>query len=213
MSDDSSEIVHQLLEDVSVLDQQFLGGLVRPSPEISRTVLSPILRRWICEQTFHRVQRLLGQTHMVRFEVWDEDDAIAHCQKRHFNTWMAMASLGPFIFGMGNARDEFVKPDGTWTFSVRGEKSKRVRRPSRLFFEQQVFYWKDRLYRRHDIVSFQANKRGGVHYDSRRKDDESNLDDLARSVGFEIVGTHHQMLVGDAPIRGKGRHNPQAQNL
>lgn len=51
------ELVQQLLDDIGILDDQFLVGV--PRPAATRAIFVPILRRWIAEGLFHRVQKLI----------------------------------------------------------------------------------------------------------------------------------------------------------
>ncbi|MBB2670698.1 UNVERIFIED_ORG: hypothetical protein GGE44_000239 [Rhizobium esperanzae] len=141
MTEQAQVLIHQLLDDINVL-KLLTPENGRPSPEMTRTAIAPILRRWICDQLFHQVQRLLRQK-IIRFEIWENKQAVENCAQGYMHHWLSMINLGTFLVGAGLPKEQFIAADGKWTFPM-GEASK-VRYPSHKFFNQIVIYWNGRF--------------------------------------------------------------------
>jgi hypothetical protein len=182
------ELIHLLIDDVDVLSE-ISGSGAPPSPQVARTTIFPILRRWICEQQFHLVQKILTQKNIVRFEFWENPAAIEDCQQGLIETWIEMVDIGGLVISPTQSVEG--KSDITRSRKIPGAK---VRYPSHRFFTQKVIYWQRRFYRRCDLLKIYANKRGGTHFDQSRKDGEEIVDQLGHFFGLEIDGLNFKML-------------------
>ncbi|MGO8496833.1 hypothetical protein ACC785_22675 [Rhizobium ruizarguesonis] len=191
MVENSKVLIHQLLDDVNVLRTLIAENTI-PTPEMARVAIVPILRRWICDQQFHLVQRLLGQR-IIHFEVWQNKQAEQNCLARRFHHWMEMINVGAFIMSAALPQEQFISHDGRSKFAM-GEAS-RALWPSHKFFNQPLIFLNERLYRRRDILAYHANKLGGVHLDFRRNSGEQDVDDIANHFGFEIIEANYKMLI------------------
>jgi hypothetical protein len=191
-SDFSEELVHQLLDDVDVLSNTLAGG-PHPSPQVTRTTIVPILRRWICDQQFHKIQKLLGQRHIVKFDFWENASAVSLCERGMLEIWLEMIVIGGFAISPGRA------VEGKTDLVVQQRQpEKLVGMPSHKFFNQKIAYWENRFYRRCDLLKLYANKRGGVHLDQSRGDGQDVIDELGIFLGFEIDGSNYKMLTNTA---------------
>ena len=141
------ELVFQLLDDVGVIEAQFVSG--EPKPAVGRTIFVPILRRWITEGLFYRVQRLI-LPQQVEFEVFSSQTSINLCQNCYLEEWMEMVIFKGV--GVSSSRydqqfiidDKLSIPDG-----IKVDQSPPTKRSLRAkqFSEQKIFYWKKNFIR------------------------------------------------------------------
>lgn len=196
MHRNNRELIFQLLEDVALLHEALTERQL-PTPQTARALIAPILRRWICEQLFHKVQSRL-RPHIVRFGLFEMPNTIAHCEDGDVEHWMTMIDLNGFAFSAVLPNPSLIREDGSSPLSRRLDSTERTLRPSKMFFEQRMFFWKRNFYKRRDILSIHANQLGGVHLDFRRREDQTHIEELAQYLGFEISGLNYQMLAGEA---------------
>jgi len=111
MQSNDRELIYQLLEDASTL-----RGLVdenrRPTPQAARAIIAPILRRWIWEQTFSFVQKLL-RPHVVKFPLFPMKAMIELCERGIVEHWMSMISVQGLAVSTALPRAAYIKTDGT----------------------------------------------------------------------------------------------------
>lgn len=170
------------------------GQIVRPSPQAARAIIAPILRRWISEQLLHRVQRLFGPK-MLTFPLLEMPNTVERCSAGLIEHWFTATELGGVAISMSLPKSSV--PANLAGLDTSGDgHGGWVRRPVRAFFEQKVFFWQGRFYTRAQILSAQANKRGGVHLDFNRAAKDAHVDALPLFFGVEVSGTNYQILVG-----------------
>jgi len=196
------ELVFQLLDDVGVIEAQFVSG--EPKPAVGRTIFVPILRRWITEGLFYRVQRLI-LPQQVEFEVFSSQTSINLCQNCYLEEWMEMVIFKGV--GVSSSRydqqfiidDKLSIPDG-----IKVDQSPPTKRSLRAkqFSEQKIFYWKKKFYTRTDVIKMHANRLGGVHFDFP-EDDEKHIEEIKNSHGYEVVGSQVRMLLRDEVYRAR----------
>lgn len=201
ISSNSREMVQQLLEDVDTLDEQFKLGL--PQPHKIRAIISPILRRWIVERLFFNAQKLI-LPNLIEFSFTRSPQSIKQCERGVYEHWMELIELNAMQFS-------------TWLLSKKYSNTNQVPRDSfnnnekRIlllhkapkFFEQKIIFLKESFYTRTDIIKMHANLLGGVHLDSKRKNDQIHIDEIKNYCGFEINNTTHQILVGESIVTGR----------
>jgi len=196
LSAEDRELIQVLLDDVGVLESLLLGG--PPSPQQARATFGPVLRRWIVEGLFHRVQKL-ANPHAIKFPLRSEAQSVKFCQAGIFVHWMGQIEIGTLGVGIRQVAPEYIPEQQKYGLRAT-EPAPQV---ARQFFGQKMFYWKGRFYTRADVITWLANRLGGAHLDFRRKDDETHIDELKNYFGVEVRGTHIDMLVGDGIARGR----------
>lgn len=198
MTPDERELVLQLLDDVSVIEDQFRSQ--RPKPATVRTVLVPILRRWIVEQLFYRTQKMI-LPQQVCFPIRRHQHFVDLCRRGVYVHWMGLIEFEQVGVGAGQIAPRYLGPDGP-TVPIKAPESDNEPAPqrARAFFEQKMFFWKGEFYRRHDVIIMHANALGGVHLNFRRRDDEQHINEIKNYFGFEVraLGNNKnlQMLKG-----------------
>lgn len=195
---DDRELIHQLLDDVSIIEAHFpLGGI--PTPSLLRTCFAPILRRWIAEGVFFRAQKLILPTH-VTFATTSNTRAMEQCGAGVYEHWMELMFFGTIGVSVSRKTAQHVhdvpeRPDAA-ALEPTPKKAKK-------FFEQPMFFWKSDFYTREDVIKWHANKLGGVHLDFRRKEDEAHINEIKTHFGFELKGGLRAMLMGEEIERGR----------
>jgi hypothetical protein len=203
VTSDEQELVHQLLEDVGILDAQFIFGV--PRPAVVRTTFAPILRRWIVEGLFHKAQRLI-RPHQIEFEISPGGQAIKLCKAGYYERWMGIINFGTIGFGSSQIAKKHLSADGKPAAGFQEQRAPPSPQRAHIFFDQRMFYWKEVFYTRLDIIKIHANSLGGVHFQLGRKQNEGHIDELKNSFGFEVKDRNIQMLIG-ADV-AKGRTDP-----
>lgn len=206
VSDFSQELVHQLLDDAEVISNA-LKGEAHPSPQVTRTTIVPILRRWICDQQFHKIQKLMGQRHIVKFDFWENASAVSLCERGMLEIWLEMIVIGGFVISPGRA----VEGKADLVLQQR-QPEKLVGMPSHRFFTQKVAYWENWFYRRCDLLKLYANKRGGVHLDESRSGGEVVIDELGIFLDFEIEGSNYKMLTNTGLAEARSDRQRRARS-
>jgi hypothetical protein len=197
MSPDRVERIHVLIEDAEVLGELSKPDQ-RPTPAAARTIIVPILRRWIHDGLFYEAQREL-LPHEVQFELFEEPVAIANCEKGILSQWMALTQLG----GIGIGSSQIAPAWLSRLDQVPRDNGNSAKRKGSSFFEQKVFFWEGQFYKRAAVLGMHANKLGGVHLDPRRANDEGHIDALRQYFGVEFIGSNAQMLVGPDVTKAK----------
>lgn len=176
LSADDREMVHQLLEDVKLLQASFTHGLPRGSA--LRATFVPILRKWIVEAGFFKVTKLI-QPHQPSFLIRKTPDFVKNYKSDNQVSWMAQLRFGDIGFGIGSQTP--------------------VKTPQRAseFFRQTMFFWKGTLYTRKDVLQFYANRLGGVHLDPRRAADEEYINEIKNYFGIEVKPETNQIMLGE----------------
>jgi hypothetical protein len=195
LSPNDRELILQLLDDVAVIEDQFLFGTPRPSA--IRTVLVPMLRRWAVEGVFHKAQKLIRPI-SVGFPIRSNRDAIDYCKRGVYVHWTGMIEFGGIGFQIGQFAANHLGPDGKPTVGAAPYTSPAPQKAN-LFFEQKMFFWKGQFYTRADVTKMLANALGGVHLSFERKEDEQHINEIKHYFGVEVKneGKNIQMLVGD----------------
>lgn len=195
LTSDDRELIQQLLDDVEIVEDQFRIGL--PKPPATRTIFVPILRRWITESLFFTVQKLI-LPHQVAFPIRSHAHAIKLCKAGVYEHWMGIVIFGTIGVSTGKVAQKHLGPDGKPITQLHdGKGHEAVPQKASTFFDQRMFFWKGQFYTRADVIKMHANALGGVHFDFRRKQDETHINDIKNFFGFELKGNLKQMLIGD----------------
>ena len=168
LSQNDRELVQVLLDDVALIENKLLVAL--PSPPEIRAMFSPILRKWMLEPQFHRLQKLI-RPRTMRFPIIGNGQAVKLCEAGQFEHWMGVMFIGTIGVSTAQVAQKHL-----------GKKPPSPRVPAAVpqlakhFFGQKMFYWKDAFYTRTDMVKWLANRFGGAHLDFQRADDEAHID-------------------------------------
>ena len=163
------ELLLQLFEDVNALERGIIVGL--PSSDELRTLVTPILRRWMVDGVFHQVQRILPIP--IMFEIYSRTDEVQACKAGAYKWWMGIVDCGhKLMIGPGVRSGKFVEGQ----FQNRG--LFKIKQKAKLFFSQEAFWWKGQFYSRTDLIKFMANKLGGIHYDLDRNQSEGHIEEI-----------------------------------
>lgn len=200
ISQDDKELIHQLLEDAEILAGTAMVGL--PRPALVRTTFAPVLRKWIVEGAFYNASKWI-RPHEPTFEVTSTPEAVKLCKAGFYEHWMEMIRFGDV--GVGTSR-----PIEKHRLTPQNTPHARAQHRASVFFKQKIFYWKGNFYTRENILQMHANRLGGVHFDTRRKANETHINELKNFFGFEVKPNTNQMLVGDE-IR-VAREDPSRRN-
>jgi len=195
LASDDRELIQQLLDDVGILEDQFLIGI--PKPPATRAVLAPILRRWVAEALFFKAQKLIMPV-KVNFAIMSNAHATKLCEDGVYEHWMGVVVFGQIGVGKSQVAQKYLGPDGKPTIPL-GDRAVAPPEPQKAkrFFEQKMFFWKGQFYTRADVIKMHANALGGVHFDFRRTEDETHINEIKNYFGFELKGNNSQMLVGN----------------
>ena len=194
LSADDRELIQQLLDDISIINDLLTA---RPSPAQIRTMLSPILRRWIAEGGFFKAQKLI-LPHQVLFSLRTSPQSIKLAKAGIYEHWMALIEFDSIGVGAARISAKHLDDDGKPKTPIdQGYRTTPVGHRAKMFFGQKMFFWKGKFHSREDVIKMHANLLGGVHLDFRRGDDEEHINEIKNYFGFEIKPDTHQMLVGD----------------
>jgi hypothetical protein len=191
-SGEEHELILQLFDDATLLERKVAYEL--PAPAELRATFAPILRRWIVDGAFHRLQKLLREK--IQFEIYSRTDEVKYCQAGVYTWWMGAIECGQQRIGASQFAQKYLdnpddRPDPRKPFLIKQK--------ARLFFEQPCFLWKKQLYTRHDMIKFQANKLGGAHYDFNRNKKETHVEEIQNQFGlaFEDAGKARMLVPGE----------------
>lgn len=187
------EMLHQLLEDVREIENQFLGAM--PKPAVTRTIFVPILRRWVAEGLFHAAQKLI-LPRQVRFSIRSNADAIKLCKAAIYEHWMATVLFDALGFGVAQIAPKYQIINNSKP-PIENNIFHPAPQNAKSFFEQRVFFWKSNFYTRADVIKMHANALGGVHFDFRRTYAEPHIIEIKNYIGLEVTGKNMKMLIGD----------------
>jgi hypothetical protein len=194
---DNRELIHQLLDDVAILEAHFAMGI--PKPAVMRAGFAPILRRWIAQGVFFRAQRLAAPAQIV-FTTTRNAQAIAQCRAGKYLHWMELIFCGRLGVSLTQVTEQYLEHARQYA-DVTSLKPSPVK--ASIFFKQPMFFWKGRFYTREDVIKMHANKLGGVHLDFSRTEDEEHVNEIKEYFGFEVSETGYQMLMGEEIQRGR----------
>ncbi|WP_146101875.1 hypothetical protein [Rhodopila globiformis] len=200
LTESDRELIQQLFDDVGVLEDQFLVGL--PKPAATRAVFVPILRRWIVEQLFHRVQRLVRPL-IINFPISSNSHAIEACKVGSYDHWMGLVTIGPAGFTTGLVTERLRGTPQDPTPWLVGPHCKPLPQNARTFFNQKIFYWKGQFYTRMDVIKMHANALGGVHFGFDKIKSETHIVEIKNYLGLEINGSNRVMIEGETISRGR----------
>jgi hypothetical protein len=192
--------VHQLLEDVRTTAT--VPNFPKPSPVAIRTILVPILRRWIVEGGFFAAQKLIAPTR-IQFEVGINANAVRLCEMGYTERWMAIVLFGSIGVGVSWTAQSFIGKPAPCS----GGEFRQLPHPAKTFFRQKMFFWKGRFFTRHDVIHAHANKLGGVHLDFQRAADQAHIDEIKNYFGFDQEVDPFRMLAGDKIARARADTN------
>jgi len=197
------ELIQQLLDDIGIVDEQFLEKL--PKPSAARAIFAPILRRWIAEGLFFKAQKLVLPL-QVSFPISDNEHAVKLCELGMFEHWMGLVAFDRFAIATSKIAEDYLRSGGKPVSPLGSDTGNAAPQKASTFFNQKMFFWKDKFYTRVDVIKMHANSLGGVHFDYRRTQDEAYIDEIKNYFGFELKGNSHQMLLGNEI--GGGRADP-----
>ncbi len=184
------ELIQQLLDDVGMINDQFLAGM--PKPQATRTIFVPILRRWIAEGLFYQAQKVILPA-QVNFSIVSHAQQVKLCKADVLEHWMGLVLFGTVGISVGLLAE---KHRGTGAPSI-GDNTNPTPQKASVFFKQKILFWKGKFYTREDVIKMHANALGGVHLDFRKTQDEAHITEIKNYFGFEIKGSRSQMLIGD----------------
>lgn len=195
-SDHEHELVLQLLDDVQLLEKKVAYDL--PSPADLRATHAPVLRRWVVDGAFYRIQKLLLPERIL-FECYSRTDEVKFCQAGVYTWWMGEIYVGNgTAIGAGQLAQKYID-----TPSLVPERRKpfKIEQKGKLFFEQACFLWKGKMYSREDAIKFLANKLGGAHYDFDRNKKEAHVEEIQNQFGVIFDTPSNARLLAPGEVR------------
>jgi hypothetical protein len=198
---DDRELVHQLLEDMRAIHDQFVAGV--PKPSANRTVFAPILRRWIAEGLFFKAQKYLLPLRCT-FMVYSDSHNINLCKAGMYEHWMASVMFRGMAISIGLPKTKYLGKNGmpNSEFNSLGPPQEAGQSAS-IFFKQKMFFWKEQFYTRSDVIRMHANTLGGVHFDFKKAHAEQHIMEIKNYLGYETRGSNIQMILGEEIINGR----------
>ena len=195
INDETRELILQLLDDTLTLEKQLKYSV--PSPSESRAVLIPILRKWINDDNFFHIQKLIEKSKHPLFTI-NKDDGPTLCEDGYYERWMGLIIFNNIGIATAQVAKKYIK-NGEVKASKRSQNAtiKAIPQRASIFFDQKIMFWKNNFYTRRNFIKWHANKLGGVHYDFERKTDEAHINEIKNTFGFEVKGNNYQMLVGN----------------
>ena len=140
--DQDRELILQLFDDLQLLEKKVAYDL--PSPADLRATFSPILRRWIVESAFFRIQKILSER--VQFELNSRTDDVKCCQAGIYTWWMGVIYIGNgTAIGANQLAQKYIDNP---SLVPESRKPFRILQKPKLFFEQACFLWKGIMYTR-----------------------------------------------------------------
>jgi hypothetical protein len=195
ISENDRELIHQLLDDIRLIEDLFIGGV--PKPVVVRTTLTPILRRWIAEALFYRAQKLI-MPQQIWFSIYSDGHSVKLCKAGIYEHWMALLLFRGIGISMNLPTKKYIRADGKPAIPLGNTGSpKPTPQKASMFFKQNILFWKGQLYSRTDVIKMHANVLGGVHLDFRRTQDEKHIMEIKNYLGYEIDGNNIKILVGE----------------
>jgi hypothetical protein len=185
---DQRELIHQLLDDVTLIEEHLATGI--PKSSVMRTCFAPILRRWMVDGAFFMAQRLIKPVR-IPFATINDTGGLALCEAGGCENWMGLILFGTLGFAVTQRTAEHLTT-GMYDPTI----LEMTPLAATKFFAQRMFFWKGSFYTREDMVKIHANKLGGVHLDFRRADDELHINEIRTYFGYELIGTGGQSLRG-----------------
>ncbi|MEM1365323.1 MAG: hypothetical protein AAGH82_06180 [Pseudomonadota bacterium] len=194
----SSDMIGRIpsLSEVFTDDLETLHSAVHPQKPISvreiRTVVSPILRRWVADGDLGRLGRVLtGKITVPAVQGSGLVSCASILDPVHF-----VATLGAVAedYRISNSvvlgsPDSVEKHLALRLIRENSEKSVIVDMKPSAFIEAPVLYYGGRIFKRRQIVKHMANKRGGKHLQ------HSELDEISEAI--EKAAEFHRF--GSAP--------------
>ena len=194
-NNETRELVLQLLDDIETLEKQFKCG--DPSPSESRTVLIPILRKWIIDDNFSSIQKLIDKNMHPSFIII-QNDGLKLCEDGYYEYWIEQLNFNQASISSGRVARKYIKDNKVLAPNRRSQTViKSIPQKSRIFFNQKIMFWEKIFYTRSDFIKWHANKLGGIHYDFKRKINEGHINAIKNAFGFEVNGNNYQILLGN----------------
>lgn len=192
---DDRELIQQLLEDINIIESQFLFGV--PMPSAARSTVAPILRRWLAEGLFYKAQKLvLPKT--ITFLVHSNGHSAKLCKAGVYEHWMELVLFRGIGVSSSLVAAKFLGKDGRPTIDLdRSNNIKPMPQKASTFFNQNMFFWKGEFHSRIEIIKMHANTLGGVHFDFKKAHSEKHIIEIKNYLGYEVSGDNIQMLVGE----------------
>lgn len=170
-------LLQELYEDSYLLNQHFGESGSMSSLSLIRTLASPILRKWICDRNFSKIQRAMEKN--VQFDVYHSQKAIKLCKAGMARTWIEMMpAFGLFI--------------GSFRPSNKNPKYKHSFEPLLTPFDykalciQKLVFHKGKFHKREEFVRLMANKLGGTHPKTMDFGKHRDLFEASNQMGFAL---------------------------
>jgi hypothetical protein len=197
---DDRELLQQLLDDVGILEDKF--RIEVPKPSVARTIFVPILRRWIAEDLFFKVQKFILPK-KVEFLIPNHDGAIKLCEMGVYEYWMGLVMFGGIGAAIRKIAQQHLGLGGKPLSEPDDRDYEEKPRKAKAFFEQRMFFWKGTFYTRVDVIRMNAIALGGIHFDPRKAQGKPHIREVKNIFGYEIKGNINQMIIGDEISAGR----------
>src|SRR6185312_16159405 len=107
-----------------------------PSPGDLRATFAPILRRWIVDKNFFRIQKVL-RPQQILFDLYSRADEVKYCQAGVYVWWMGAVRVGGGqLIGASQLAPKYLA-DSTKVPQARQPFT--IQQKAKLFFEQPCF--------------------------------------------------------------------------
>lgn len=180
---DANALLQDLYEDAHLLYEHFgrIGNM--SSLSLIRALASPILRKWICEKTIYKIQKVSRKS--IHFDVMHNGDAIKICKSGAGDFWVELVPAFGINIGMGPRIKESKQKVQYEADNPNIEDIKR-KLDSKAFCVQKMVFFNGKFFSRSDFVLLLANKLGGTHPRSTNFGKSSEVYEASQQMGLGI---------------------------
>jgi hypothetical protein len=185
------ELLHQLIEDVKLLDQTI--GTAGLDGSAVRSFFSPMLRKWSEPTGIYSVQKIIGQK--VTFPCRDHKLMVRACEQRKMVDWASPLGKEGVEFSTSLPCLSLQQPQSV-KIAV-DEPMAITQLDSASFFNQKLMFLKNEFLTRAEIINYVANRMGGAHsVPNSKKDTDLKFERFKQLLGYSYNGLNIQLLMG-----------------
>lgn len=186
----------ELIEDIQLLRSDFKYPTSIPTAPKIRAQISPILRKWICDNGLSPLCKEYKAKPL--FKVINDKVEIDRCKRGEIAHWTATNNIGALGIGTGRIKPEYIHK----TYRKGDDKSMEYLFKFNEFRVQKVAYINGRFVSRNESLRYLADKMGGTHsHQVTRKPRNFDLSDLLKLHGATLFPENNswQLMNGMEP--------------
>ena len=185
-NDDKKRLIELLLEDLVILERDAGNKSVTPEPSIIRAIITPILRRWICDRGLIAIRNDALKS-PINFSVYDHEEHINACKNKQLSSWTAPLGINEAYISSSHITDMTNQP-------VFNSQPRDMTLDVGDFCQQKMVYFYGKFATRADIISFAANKLGGTHNPSENEIKKNDLHKFMEEFALAVSGNNVQIM-------------------